>query len=145
MLCPIIFNSNTIELIVHTSCYWVLDLLCVFILAPRGPWIWTINLFKNKNQSVILLSWSFFPFRTMLTFIAYFNFKFLLQLKRISYLIIKLPNFEANLYDQIKMTKIRVRTWPEIASLHWLGHLPSLASLLYKKKHQARRLGGPWM
>ena len=29
MLSPIIFNSNTIELKVHTSCYWVLDLLCV--------------------------------------------------------------------------------------------------------------------
>ena len=29
MLCPIIFNSNTIELTILTSCYWVLDLLCV--------------------------------------------------------------------------------------------------------------------
>ena len=29
MLCPTILNSNTIELTVHTSCYWVLDLLCV--------------------------------------------------------------------------------------------------------------------
>ena len=36
---------------------------------------------------------------------------------------------------------------PWFASSHWLGHLPSLASpvtsLLYKKKHQTRRLGGP--
>ena len=29
MLCPIKVNSNTIELTVHTSCYCVLDLLCV--------------------------------------------------------------------------------------------------------------------
>ena len=28
MLCPIKVDSNTIELIVHTSCYCVLDLLC---------------------------------------------------------------------------------------------------------------------
>ena len=30
MLCPIENNSNAIECTVHTSCYWVLDLLCVF-------------------------------------------------------------------------------------------------------------------
>ena len=29
MLCPNKVNSNTIGLTVHTSCYWVLDLLCV--------------------------------------------------------------------------------------------------------------------
>ena len=29
MLCPIEDNNNTIELTVHTYCYWVLDLLCV--------------------------------------------------------------------------------------------------------------------
>ena len=29
MSCPIKVNSNTIELIVHTSCYCILDLLCV--------------------------------------------------------------------------------------------------------------------
>ena len=29
MLCPVKNNSNKIELTVHTSCYWVLDLLCV--------------------------------------------------------------------------------------------------------------------
>ena len=29
MLCPIKVNSNTIDLIMHTSCYCVLDLLCV--------------------------------------------------------------------------------------------------------------------
>ena len=29
MSCSMEVNSNTIELTVHTSCYWVLDLLCV--------------------------------------------------------------------------------------------------------------------
>ena len=29
MLCPFKDNSNKIELTVHTSCYCVLDLLCV--------------------------------------------------------------------------------------------------------------------
>ena len=32
MLCPIKVNSETIELTVHTSCYSVLDLLCVNLL-----------------------------------------------------------------------------------------------------------------
>ena len=31
MSCPFKINSNTIELTVHTFCYWVLDLLCVII------------------------------------------------------------------------------------------------------------------
>ena len=31
MSCPIKGNSNTIELTVHTSCYCVLDLLCVIL------------------------------------------------------------------------------------------------------------------
>ena len=31
MSCPIKVNSNSIELTVHTSCYWVLDLLCVCV------------------------------------------------------------------------------------------------------------------
>ena len=29
MMCPIKVNSNTIELTVQASCYYVLDLLCV--------------------------------------------------------------------------------------------------------------------
>ena len=29
MLCPIKVNSNTIELIMQTSCYWIFDLLCL--------------------------------------------------------------------------------------------------------------------
>ena len=32
MVCPIKSNSNKIELTMHTSCYWVLDLLCVISL-----------------------------------------------------------------------------------------------------------------
>ena len=35
MLCPIKFNSNTIELKVHTSCYCVLDLPLHSILSFR--------------------------------------------------------------------------------------------------------------
>ena len=35
MLCPIKVNSNTIELTVHTSCYCVLDLLCVTSLSLK--------------------------------------------------------------------------------------------------------------
>ena len=31
MSCPIKVNSNTIELTVHSSCYCVLDLLCVMV------------------------------------------------------------------------------------------------------------------
>ena len=34
---PIKSNSNTIELTVHISCYWVLDLLCVNIKAMDIP------------------------------------------------------------------------------------------------------------
>ena len=37
-LCPIKGNSNTIELTVHTSCYCILDLLCVsnlILIPPR--------------------------------------------------------------------------------------------------------------
>ena len=33
MLCPIKVKSNRIELTVHTSCYCVLDLLCVMMLG----------------------------------------------------------------------------------------------------------------
>ena len=36
MLCPIKANSNTIELTVHTSCYCILDLLCVKVfIQPK--------------------------------------------------------------------------------------------------------------
>ena len=40
MLCPIENNINTIELTVHTCCYWVLDLLCVNLYTTpdkNGP------------------------------------------------------------------------------------------------------------
>ena len=36
MLCPMKVNSNTIELTVNTSCYCVLDLLCIKIFENLG-------------------------------------------------------------------------------------------------------------
>ena len=39
MSCPIKVNGNTIELTVHTSCYCVLDLLCVNRMPKIPPWI----------------------------------------------------------------------------------------------------------
>ena len=42
MMCPIKVNSNTIELIMHTFCYFTLDLLCVslsrFELGTFSSW-----------------------------------------------------------------------------------------------------------
>ena len=39
MLCPMKVNSNTIVLIVHTSCYWVLDLDSVlYVLVAFQSW-----------------------------------------------------------------------------------------------------------
>ena len=37
MSCPIKVNNNTIELTEHTSCYCVLDLLCVTGFKPCSP------------------------------------------------------------------------------------------------------------
>ena len=39
MLCPIKVNSKTIELTVHTSCYCVLDLLCVNVPRWMDGWM----------------------------------------------------------------------------------------------------------
>ena len=47
MLCFIKVNRNTIELAMHTSCYWVLDLLCVTI-----PLL--IIIYDEINQTQIL-------------------------------------------------------------------------------------------
>ena len=42
MWCPIKVNSNTIELTVHTSCFCVLDLLCVsFYLKNKRSFLGT--------------------------------------------------------------------------------------------------------
>ena len=43
---PIENNCNTIELTVHTSCYWVLDLLCVKSLknGESQPFSLTLNI-----------------------------------------------------------------------------------------------------
>ena len=43
MLCPIEVNSNTIELTVHTSCYWVLDLLCYLMSGFQMVWLYHLN------------------------------------------------------------------------------------------------------
>ena len=51
MLCPIKVNSNTIELTVHTSCYWVLGLLCVKQKSIHRKTIkWTDSQTDNRKQ-----------------------------------------------------------------------------------------------
>ena len=42
MLCPVKVNSNTFEPTVHTSCYCVLDLLCVTITSVKTVPKWPI-------------------------------------------------------------------------------------------------------
>ena len=37
MLCPIIFDSNTIELNMHTSCYLGLGLTLCYLVPPPAP------------------------------------------------------------------------------------------------------------
>ena len=61
MSCPIKVNSDTIELTVHTSCYWVLDLLCVT----------TLDIYTMHNLFVLYLS-----------FDMWINNKYLLELNR---------------------------------------------------------------
>ena len=48
MLCPVKVNSNTFELTVYTSCYWVLDLLCVNCSLPMRE----EEYFKQNVKSV---------------------------------------------------------------------------------------------
>ena len=45
VLCPIKVNSNTIEVTMHTSCYCVLDLLCVKMPPCKGA-----NIQKQKQR-----------------------------------------------------------------------------------------------
>ena len=45
VLCLIKANSNTIELTVHTSYYWILDLLCVIV-----PFSWVNKLLIFCDQ-----------------------------------------------------------------------------------------------
>ena len=45
ILCPIKVNTSTIELTVHTSCYCILDLLCVSIIS--------LYFFTSFQQSLI--------------------------------------------------------------------------------------------
>ena len=57
MLCPFIVNSNTIELAVHTSCYYVLDLLCVIKYA----YVCTLRVYTKicaylkKNNHIVVM------------------------------------------------------------------------------------------
>ena len=63
MLCTIKVNSNTIELTVHTSCYCVLDLLCVkcdrrmkvFIVIPSFLFLLILICFFNMDCSLFWL------------------------------------------------------------------------------------------
>ena len=51
MLCPIKVNSNTIKPTVHTSCYCVLDLLCVTIAGHKiNPKTIKLNLKKSQQH-----------------------------------------------------------------------------------------------
>ena len=54
MLCPIKGSSNTIELTVHTSCYWFLDLLCVKYVKMKASKIKNFNIiqFKGTKQKI---------------------------------------------------------------------------------------------
>ena len=59
MLCPMKVNSNTIELTVHTSCYCVLDLLCVNcsnLFPCLCPYFSVCIAFKYKNSKTYLLN-----------------------------------------------------------------------------------------
>ena len=50
MLCPVKVNSNTIELTLHTSCYCVLDLVCVIntnLLTKLNGNPWNISAGPN--------------------------------------------------------------------------------------------------
>ena len=38
MLCPVKVNSNTMKFTVHTSCYSILDLLCVNVPKWMDGW-----------------------------------------------------------------------------------------------------------
>ena len=78
MLCPKIFKSNTIELTVHTSCYWVLDLLCVNLFHCKlfGHKCLMFNIF-----SIILMQLNFIIIEKILfivnTWFLYYKRKFL--------------------------------------------------------------------
>ena len=50
MLCPIIFNRNTIEITVHTSCYCGLKLTLCYLLSIQ---IDKYEMFLLDNKSVV--------------------------------------------------------------------------------------------
>ena len=47
MSCPIKVNSSTIELTVHTSCYYIKDLLCVAIKNSDLTGLFEFFIWKN--------------------------------------------------------------------------------------------------
>ena len=49
MSCPIKEKSTTIELTVRTSCYWVLELLCVNIFEDIGHSVIFFNLKRDES------------------------------------------------------------------------------------------------
>ena len=51
MLCPIKVNSNTIELTVHTSCYCVLDLLCV--ISQKYHLSKCVSFFQSISENIL--------------------------------------------------------------------------------------------
>ena len=55
MSCPFKVNSNTIELSVHTSCYCVLDLLCV--QGKNLVTLFYIDVFKSFQPIIQSQSW----------------------------------------------------------------------------------------
>ena len=55
MSCPIIFNSNTIELTVHTSCYWGLRLtLCYSVNFDRTQIIVLLTIFLGMLKKEMI-------------------------------------------------------------------------------------------
>ena len=63
MWCPIKVNSNTIELLtVHTSCYWILDILCVIsIFGSQWNTIGSSVLKSSLIKSRITFGYMFAP------------------------------------------------------------------------------------
>ena len=55
MSCPIIFNSNTMELTMHTSCYWVLDLLCASTDNKQFHFLKTLHTPRSVLKSFMFI------------------------------------------------------------------------------------------
>ena len=55
MLCPVIFQSNTIEVTVHTSCCLGLRLTLCYILIEAYPIDWPYKVEKTNIHGVQIL------------------------------------------------------------------------------------------